>query len=113
MLKNYRSWVHFARDRLGRDITVKDVVLVTGRDLTNQWATATFVERHRDAGISFQVGDGFGSRHLSCVCLHQDRQTLGCSSLGVSCITTILRVTDCAFLAGWARCIVPKSCRDQ
>lgn len=61
MLKNYRSWVHFARDRLGRDITVKDVVLVTGRDLTNQWATATFVERHRDAGISFQVGDGFGS----------------------------------------------------
>ena len=61
MLKHYRSWVHFARDKLGRDIDLRDIVLVTGRDLTKQWATATFMEKSRDAGISFQVGDGFGS----------------------------------------------------
>lgn len=61
MLKHYRSWVHFARENLGRDVHVRDLVLVTGRDLTKQWATATFLEKAKDAGISFQVGDGFGS----------------------------------------------------
>lgn len=57
MLKNYRAWVHFARTRLNRDVHLRDIVLVTGCDLTADWATATFVDRAMDASISFQAGE--------------------------------------------------------
>ncbi|KZV61636.1 hypothetical protein PENSPDRAFT_759311 [Peniophora sp. CONT] len=45
------SWVHFARDQY-HDITVEDIILVTGVDRTTSWATASF------ANTKFQVGFG-------------------------------------------------------
>lgn len=57
MLKHYRTWLPFIRDNLGREIELSEVVLVTGCDLTADWATAAFVEGSKKASISFTVGD--------------------------------------------------------
>lgn len=56
MLKNYKNWLAFARGRLFQDIELRDLVLVTGCDITRDWATATFTERSVDGSISFQAG---------------------------------------------------------
>ncbi|KDQ54312.1 hypothetical protein JAAARDRAFT_697179 [Jaapia argillacea MUCL 33604] len=42
MLENYRSWFDFAVDQCGCEIEVSDLILVTGCDLTTQWAMAAF-----------------------------------------------------------------------
>ncbi|EPQ56031.1 hypothetical protein GLOTRDRAFT_138709 [Gloeophyllum trabeum ATCC 11539] len=41
-LKHYASWLTFANDTLGFDLVVSDHILVTGRDLTTQWAMVAF-----------------------------------------------------------------------
>ncbi|TFK48150.1 hypothetical protein OE88DRAFT_1737855 [Heliocybe sulcata] len=43
-LKHYPSWLAFANNTLGFDIDVSDLILVTGRDLTTQWAMAAFAK---------------------------------------------------------------------
>ncbi len=57
MLLNYETWLLFLRDDLGRNIQLCDLVLVTGCNLTADWATATFLESSDNASISFAVGD--------------------------------------------------------
>ncbi|KAI5116742.1 hypothetical protein M0805_000436 [Coniferiporia weirii] len=54
MLKNYRSWLKLLRDDLGFDVNLRDIVFVTGHDLTANWATATFVGSavHRGAQLT-------------------------------------------------------------
>lgn len=56
MLKNYRTWLTFARDVLDLDVELRDIVLVTGCDMTANWATATFTDRTINAVVSFQAG---------------------------------------------------------
>lgn len=55
MLNNYQFWVDFARDELGRDVTDCDLILVSGRDLTGDWATVAFHEHSANAQVKFQV----------------------------------------------------------
>ena len=53
---NCQSWLRFARDTLRRDLQLKDLLLVTGRDLASRWAMATFFDRTFEGDISFKVG---------------------------------------------------------
>jgi hypothetical protein len=46
MLKNYRQWYNFARER--KDIKLSDLILVTGCDKSRQWATATYFRHVRE-----------------------------------------------------------------
>lgn len=55
MLQNYNSWYKYAVGTLGRAVGLKDIVLVTGCVLTNEWATAIFQQTGREAIASFYV----------------------------------------------------------
>ena len=59
MLQNYTAWLIFARQILDHDIQLRDLVLVSGYDLTADWATATFADRSKDSSITFQVGSPY------------------------------------------------------
>ena len=48
MLKYYRQWYTFALTECYRDIKLCDLILVTGCDMTRQWATATYLRHNRD-----------------------------------------------------------------
>ena len=48
MLKPYREWYTFALTECHRDIELCDLILVTGCDLTRQWAMATYFSRNRE-----------------------------------------------------------------
>ena len=48
MLKYYRQWYTFALTECQRDIKLSDLILVTGCDLTRQWAMATYFRRNRE-----------------------------------------------------------------
>ncbi|KAI5118155.1 hypothetical protein M0805_000534 [Coniferiporia weirii] len=62
MLQHYPTWLTFARSNLDQDIRLKDLLLVTGCDLTADWATAAFTDSSQENSISFQVGfSGFAS----------------------------------------------------
>ncbi len=45
LLTNYEAWHEFAHRRLKIDISIEDLELVTGHDMTNEWATATSVDQ--------------------------------------------------------------------
>lgn len=60
-LKNHETWYAFVRDELQTDISMNDILFVTGHILTNEWATATVVEKTRDCEIRFNAGDGLGA----------------------------------------------------
>ncbi|KAF8525333.1 hypothetical protein JB92DRAFT_2877499 [Gautieria morchelliformis] len=56
MLKHYKSWCSFANNEpLSRDISRSDLVFVTGRDNTADWAVAAFSERTTSGGVNFQA----------------------------------------------------------
>ena len=57
MLKYYRQWYTFASTECQRDIKLYDLILVTGCDLTRQWATATYFRNNREvsAALGAQV----------------------------------------------------------
>lgn len=61
MLKNYKSWFAFIRNRLKAYVQLSDLILVTGCDMTADWATAVFVSNATKASIAFNVGDSMGS----------------------------------------------------
>ena len=48
MLKFNRQWYTFALTECQRDIRLWDLILVTGCDLTRQWATDTFFRSNRE-----------------------------------------------------------------
>ncbi|KAF8592402.1 hypothetical protein K439DRAFT_1378504 [Ramaria rubella] len=57
MLKHYKSWYSFANDEPNhRDISLSDLVFVTGRDNTADWAVAAFSHRSISGGVSFEAG---------------------------------------------------------
>ena len=52
MLKYHQQWYSFAINELHRDIKLHELILVTGCDLTRQWATATCSRNNRDINIA-------------------------------------------------------------
>lgn len=57
MLKNRAAWLAFMQHSLGRDVAMKDVLLVTGCDLTAEWATTSFIQKRGHASITLEAGD--------------------------------------------------------
>lgn len=57
MLKHYRQWYDFALTECHRNIKLCDLILVTGCDMTRQWATATYFHHNREmsAALGAQV----------------------------------------------------------
>jgi hypothetical protein len=55
-LRNYKSWLAFAQER-DPDIQLSDLRLVTGIDLTKDWAMLAYSENNNDFTASFQVSD--------------------------------------------------------
>ena len=55
MLKYYRQWYSFASTECQRDIRLYDLILVTGHDLTQQWATATYFRNNREVSAALGV----------------------------------------------------------
>ena len=64
MLAHCKSWLSYANDELQRDIALRDLILVTGCDLTKEWATAVFNETGRAASIAFEVDAQVASANL-------------------------------------------------
>ncbi|KZT19859.1 hypothetical protein NEOLEDRAFT_1077003 [Neolentinus lepideus HHB14362 ss-1] len=54
-LRHYSSWVVFANEKLGFDLEVPDLILVTGRDLTTQWAMAAFAKSEFQGSVGAGV----------------------------------------------------------
>lgn len=53
--KHYRSWLRFA-DSQGFSVGLKDLVLVTGHDMTQEFAMAAFADNDTTLQISFRAG---------------------------------------------------------
>ena len=53
--KHYRSWTPFARKR-GHDVELKDIILVTGIDMAEEYAMASFSGNSSTLDIRFKVG---------------------------------------------------------
>jgi hypothetical protein len=54
--RNYKSWLAFAQER-DPDVQLSDLRLVTGVDLTKDWAMLAYSENSSDFTASFQVSD--------------------------------------------------------
>lgn len=54
--KNYKSWHKFLCETFG-ELPLRQMVFVTGCDLTSDWATATFDDRVVSGDLSFKVCD--------------------------------------------------------
>jgi hypothetical protein len=57
MLRWYRQWYTFAVTKCHRNIKLYDLILVTGCDMSRQWATATYFRHFREmsAALGAQV----------------------------------------------------------
>lgn len=53
---HYKTWYTFLCDTFGK-MPLRNMVFVTGCDLTTDWATATFLDRARSGRVSFRVSD--------------------------------------------------------
>ncbi|KIM89603.1 hypothetical protein PILCRDRAFT_1941, partial [Piloderma croceum F 1598] len=58
IVKNHDVWLQFARSVKGRDISLEDLILVTGCDMTSKWACATWSEKTKSATLTFSVNAG-------------------------------------------------------
>jgi len=58
MLANYKSWIEFANDLShgGHDIEVKDLLFVTGRDMTEDFSMLAFSHNERGMNLDFNLG---------------------------------------------------------
>lgn len=52
----YKTWYSFLCDTFGR-MPLRNMVFVTGCDLSTDWATATFLEKAKSGKVSFKVSD--------------------------------------------------------
>ena len=55
IVANHRTWLAFANERLGRGLSVTDLILVTGCDKTSNWACAAWSDSSHSASASFVV----------------------------------------------------------
>lgn len=55
MLRNYQSWVEYANQR-GHMISLEDLLLITGHDMTLDFAMLAFSTNARHLGIEFTAG---------------------------------------------------------
>jgi hypothetical protein len=53
-LKHRRSWISFAQDQ-GHDVELEDLILVTGLDMTKDFAMISFANNSESFDIDFQV----------------------------------------------------------
>jgi hypothetical protein len=53
-LKHRRSWISFAQDQ-GHDVELEDLILVTGLDMTKDFAMFSFANNSKSFDIDFQV----------------------------------------------------------
>lgn len=56
MLRHYRDWHAFAQEKRNPEMPLSDIILVTGCDLTREWATVVFTEKASNASINFTAG---------------------------------------------------------
>ena len=56
MIKHHRSWASFTNNRLERGVSPSDLILVTGCDLTSEWACAAWCEKTNSGRLNFVVG---------------------------------------------------------
>lgn len=54
---HYQAWHAFLCDTFGEDISLREMIFVTGCDLTSDWATATFFDRVASGTLNFKVCD--------------------------------------------------------
>ena len=55
MIKYYRQWYNHATAECHRNVKLYDIILVTGCDLTCQWATATYFRNNREISAALGV----------------------------------------------------------
>jgi hypothetical protein len=55
MLRNYQTWVDYA-NQLGHMVTLEDILLITGHDMTLDFAMLAFSSNSRQIGIEFEAG---------------------------------------------------------
>lgn len=57
MHRNYKHWLLFVRDNLGWDVSVCDLIFVTGVDIAKEWGTVTFSHKENNAEAGFSIND--------------------------------------------------------
>jgi hypothetical protein len=57
-IKHHRSWLDFAHE-LGHDVSLSDLILVTGCDKTSEWACAAWSENTKSLKATFFAGASF------------------------------------------------------
>ena len=62
--KNYKSWLYFAQSK-DRNVAMHELILVTGHDITHNYAMAAFTDNSVALRISFQVGSANSSSSIS------------------------------------------------
>ncbi|THH30912.1 hypothetical protein EUX98_g3303 [Antrodiella citrinella] len=63
IIANFRSWEAFARSR-GHDVTVEDIVLVSGCGMTADFTMLAFSQTGNDLAISFDAGASVAIRRI-------------------------------------------------
>lgn len=53
--KHHDAWVKFAQDK-GHNVSLRDIILVTGHDTTREYAMAAFANNSEDLRLQFKVG---------------------------------------------------------
>lgn len=53
--ENYKTWLEFANDN-DHDIEVQDIILVTGRDMTEDFSMIAFSQSSREISFQFEAG---------------------------------------------------------
>lgn len=57
LLKHYQTWHAHLRNTFGTDIRLREMVFVTGCDLSSDWATLTIREKGMNGELSFKACD--------------------------------------------------------
>lgn len=103
MLRNYRQWYNFARER--KNIKLSDLILVTGCDTTRQWATVNYSRPNRkmSAILGAPVGEVIfsPSEGLGLITTPSTNIRFGRGNKGVQNDSETLVNNQCVFLRGF------------
>lgn len=121
-LDNYESWAAFA-SRLKRGVSLSDIILVTGRDVTTRWAMVAFTRSEGNAsvgvgagipGVTATFGMSYGWRTQGIVHSHHGPQPVDPPSPGRGKVVlhdpqTNVTYDQCVFVRGYSmRAAVPR-----
>ncbi|KAI0266123.1 hypothetical protein BC834DRAFT_143561 [Gloeopeniophorella convolvens] len=92
------SWLPFA-DKRGFPVDrLEDIIIVTGRDLTNSWAMAAFTDTSRDWDLSLSIEAMGGGANLGWSCTNHTQNSVECHDSGLFSETELGSAENSVFI---------------